>query len=267
MTKYAMCVGINNYPGTENDLSGCVNDAEDWAQELARRRFEVVRLLDASATKAAITEGLRSMLDHARKGDVVVFTYSGHGTWVPDQDGDEPDHRDEALCPYDIAKGPLVDDELHEILGDRERGVRAIMVSDSCHSGTVVKFAPSPGEPRKTRFLSPEYYREFHQQRGTSLRELTRLERAPRVGKPRGTALLLAGCRDWEYSYDATFGGRPNGAFTRVALDSLKGLSNDASYRTWFAAIRMHLPSAAYPQTPGMVATSAQKVWGVFEAA
>ncbi|WP_349769079.1 caspase family protein, partial [Zoogloea sp.] len=27
MSKKALCIGINDYPGTQNDLSGCVNDA------------------------------------------------------------------------------------------------------------------------------------------------------------------------------------------------------------------------------------------------
>lgn len=267
MAKYAMCVGINDYPGTGSDLSGCVNDANDWAQELGRRNFEVAKLLDGEAKKAAIVEGLRATLGRARAGDVVVFTYSGHGTWVPDDDGDEPDHRDEALCPHDVAKGPLLDDELHDLFADRARGVRVVFVSDSCHSGTVAKLAPSPGgEPRKVRFLSPEHYRAFHEERGSSLRELRRLERAPRIGRSRGTALLLSGCRDFEFSYDAAFGGRANGAFTRAALDALKTLAADASYRTWFKAIRKQLPSMAYPQTPGLMATSTQKGWRVLEA-
>jgi len=36
MTKRALCIGINDYPGTDFDLSGCVNDAHDWAQALTR---------------------------------------------------------------------------------------------------------------------------------------------------------------------------------------------------------------------------------------
>ena len=31
MANKALCIGINNYPGTHMDLQGCVNDAEDWA--------------------------------------------------------------------------------------------------------------------------------------------------------------------------------------------------------------------------------------------
>ena len=32
--KLALCIGINDYPGTDSDLSGCVNDANDWAANL-----------------------------------------------------------------------------------------------------------------------------------------------------------------------------------------------------------------------------------------
>ena len=30
MANRALCVGINDYPGTNMDLAGCVNDAKDW---------------------------------------------------------------------------------------------------------------------------------------------------------------------------------------------------------------------------------------------
>jgi hypothetical protein len=29
MAKHALCIGINDYPGTKMDLDGCVNDAKD----------------------------------------------------------------------------------------------------------------------------------------------------------------------------------------------------------------------------------------------
>ena len=47
MAKLALCIGINNYPGTGMDLAGCVNDANDWAALLASRGFQVDTLLDA----------------------------------------------------------------------------------------------------------------------------------------------------------------------------------------------------------------------------
>ena len=258
--KFALCVGINNYPGTASDLSGCVNDAEDWAAELTSRGFAVQKLIDSKATKANITNGVRGLLEQAGSGDVVVFTYSGHGTWLPDLDGDELDKRDEALCPHDVKSGPLVDDELYDIFTTRARGTRLVFLSDSCHSGTVQKFFIEPGSERRVRFLNPAYY----EQNQAKLDRMRALERAPARGKPRTGALLISGCADIEYSYDASFGGRPNGAFTRVALDTLKA-AKPKTYRDWFAAIRNRLPSTSYPQTPNMVATSSQRKWPVFE--
>jgi hypothetical protein len=81
----------------------------------------------------------------------------------------------------------------------------------------------------------------------------------------RGTALLISGCADTEFSYDASFAGRPNGAFTRVALDALSKLGGDATYADWHTAIRATLPSADYPQTPQLMATRHQRRWRVLD--
>ena len=60
--------------------------------------------------------------------------------------------------------------------------------------------------------------------------------------------MLLSGCKDVEFSYDADFGGRPNGAMTRAAIEELK--KNPATPQDWFNGIRKRLPSQQYPQTP-----------------
>ncbi|WP_238011278.1 caspase family protein [Dactylosporangium sp. AC04546] len=247
--KRALCIGINDYPGIENDLSGCRNDAEDWAAELTTRGFAVRKLLDSAASGAAIRTAIRELLTTAQPDDAVVITYSGHGTWVPDEDGDEPDHRDEAICPHDIAlNGPLLDDELHALFAEALDGVRTVLISDSCHSGTLTRSTPRPG----TRFLPPSAF--LH------LPSSGRAVPALRV-KPSSKALLLSGCKDAEYSYDATFDGRPNGAFTHVALEALRSLPEDATYRDWLRSIRRSLPSEDYPQSPALQATSTQHLW------
>lgn len=258
--KYALCIGINDYPGTENDLSGCVNDANDWAEELRSRGFSVDILINSQATKANILNGMKALLERATAGDIVVFTYSGHGTWVPDQSGDEADGRDEALCPYDLENGPLIDDELAEVFQNRERDVKLVFISDSCHSGTVSRLFNEPGStPRRVRFLNPSAYNSHSEEK---LRSIAGLPMTSMSSKARTGALLLAGCRDSEYSYDASFGGRPNGAFTRASLDVLRS-AQPTSYREWYSAIRTRLPSSAYPQTPKIIGTCRQKRWSV----
>ena len=62
---------------------------------------------------------------------------------------------------------------------------------------------------------------------------------------------------------DASFDGRPNGAFTFVALAALRRLPEDACYRDWMAEICAQLPSTDYPQQPGLQGTSRQRGWTV----
>ncbi len=269
MAKLALCIGINNYPGTDSDLAGCVNDAQDWARELARRRFEVETLLDGQATGRAMRSAIRQSLGRARSGDLVVVHYSGHGSFVPDDDGDEPDGTDECLCPHDVGtKGPITDDELFELYSARRAGVRVLMISDSCHSGTVARFAPittpptirAPNAPqRKVRFLPPAAYLKPRELAKLGARRAIRRSSSP----GRYASLLMAGCQDTEYSYDAYFQDRPNGAFTFVALRALARLPAGATYAQWFALIRQTLPSQQYPQTPNLYGSKSMKQWKV----
>lgn len=262
MTKSALCIGINDYPGTQSDLRGCVNDMADWAATLDRRGFAVTRLRDAEATREAMVAAINRLVRDAGANDSLVVTYSGHGTWIPDTSGDEPDRRDECLCPHDIAQNrPLVDDDLHELFGRRPQGCKLVFISDSCHSGTVVRMGPPlDGSERRVRFLPPARFLS-----GGELAAAAHVAGPQVAGASRQGALLVAGCRDSEYSYDASFGGRPNGAFTCVALAALEGLSPAATYRDWYLAIRARLPAANYPQTPNLYGTAAQKGWRVLD--
>jgi|SRR5581483_2244628 len=268
MTKRALCIGINNYPGTHMDLAGCVNDANDWAAELTARGFSVTKLLDNQATKAAMVEGFKSIIGGAGSGDVVVITYSGHGTYVPDLNGDEVDGLDEALCPYDLQTGggALLDDEIHELFMARKPGVRLVLISDSCHSGTVTRAAaPDPdADAARPRFMPMGNWLPADKlPKGPSGKPLTTVAVTnPTSAFEKGLSrkagdLLLAGCKEGpnNFSYDAKIQGRPNGAFTYYALKALKALKADAGYADWHAAITpQYLPSASYPQAP--------QIWG-----
>jgi hypothetical protein len=261
VTKQALCIGINDYPGTGSDLRGCVNDANDWAEALSARGYDVTVMLDEQATRDAMLAAIERTT--GIQAGTAVITYSGHGSFVPDVDGDEPDRRDEVLCPYDITRvGPLSDDALYDIFLAAGPGVRVVLISDSCHSGTVSRLAPPVGDsPHRVRFLPPETFLS-----GEQLAAAARVAGvvAPRQALPHA-GLLLPGCLDTEYSYDASFDGRPNGAFTYFALATLKELPADATYRDWVREIRGHLPSQSYPQTPGLQGSRRMRSWGVLE--
>jgi hypothetical protein len=267
MAKRALCIGINNYPGTNSDLLGCVNDANDWASTLTARGFTVSKLLDSQATKAAMVAGFSQLIGGAKAGDTVAITFSGHGTLAPDTSGDEVDGYDEALCPYDIHQGQvLLDDEIHLLFGKRAAGVRLILISDSCHSGTVTRNAPpdpSVGNAPRTRFLPlGNWLPDAALPKGANGKPLASIPVSQVFTPWAGVVsvagdLLMAGCEEGpdHFSYDANFNNRPNGAFTYYALRALKTLPANASYRDWHSAIRRALPSSSYPQKPQLVGT------------
>ncbi len=81
----------------------------------------------------------------------------------------------------------------------------------------------------------------------------------------RAATVLFAGCKDTEFSYDAWFNGRANGAFTYAALQTLENLDDEATYRDWYKESRKLLPHVQYPQTPQILASRYQKnKWKVF---
>lgn len=279
MTKRALCVGTN-YPGTDYQLAGCKNDALDWSEVLANAGYAIDTLIDQGASRSAMLDGMRDLLENAEYRDRIVITFSGHGTWTPDRDGDEADGRDEAICPNDFrSAGVITDDDLFAVFSLAKRGVRIVFIADSCYSGTLQRFAPpleqsmatfaSGGDDgqmmgdRQARFIAPSVWLP-----ADLLPLAMRVENAPAKGTSRRSALVLSACKDTEVAYDAWFGARANGAFTYAALQALRGLpSNDAheapTYRTWFKAIRTLLPSVDYVQTPQLDGLSDQKRWQV----
>lgn len=148
--RRAILVGIN-YPRTRSALKGCVRDAT-YLHHLLTTRFSfnpsnVTLLVDQrtsirksphhSPTRANILYYLRSLVNDARPGDSLFFSFSGHGSQVRDYSGDESDGYDETLLPSDHrSKGPIVDDELWDIVKRLVKGARLTVLIDACHSGT-----------------------------------------------------------------------------------------------------------------------------------
>ncbi len=48
--KKAICFGINDYPGSENDLSQCVNDAKDWRQFFESMGYDAYVFINSQVT-------------------------------------------------------------------------------------------------------------------------------------------------------------------------------------------------------------------------
>lgn len=142
--------GAGDYVIRPRDVRSAEADARALATLLDAEGFTATSLIGAAATRAAVLGALADATA-LRAGSLLVVTVSGHGVQIPDVPpaparprpasarnrivGDEPDGADEAWCLYD---GFLVDDELTEVLAGFAAGVRVFVVSDTCHSGTML---------------------------------------------------------------------------------------------------------------------------------
>ena len=141
-TGLSLHIGLNavdpkQYSGWSGVLGACEFDAKDM-QALARKQgFKPTLRLTKSATRNKVLGDLKTAAAKLKKGDIFFLTYSGHGGQVPNTGNDfEPDGSDETWCLYD---GELIDDELFAALATFAAGVRIFVLSDSCHSGTVLR--------------------------------------------------------------------------------------------------------------------------------
>ena len=157
--RRAVLIGIDDYSASRiprssganavpprglRDLEGAINDVGSVQEMLLSRygfdRENVLTLTDQKATREAI---LRAVEEHlvrpAKKGDTLLFYYSGHGSQVANPLSDEADYLDESIVPADVRLGALVirDKELRRLFNralDREASLTVIL--DSCHSGS-----------------------------------------------------------------------------------------------------------------------------------
>jgi hypothetical protein len=170
---------------------------------------------------------------------------------VPDQNKDEDDFQDETWCLYD---GELIDDEIYNLLGKFKTGVRILVFSDSCHSGTVTKAAFYQGtmaarssavspEPAKYRFMPPEVALRTYRK---NKKFYDNLQKDPALKKAedsvKASVLLISGCQDNQLSSDGTFNGLFTGTLLQVWSDG-----KSSNYRKFYKAIAKRMPP---DQTP-----------------
>ena len=152
---YGLVIGVDDYVGTANDLEGAVNDARDVAHSLKEAGARaVVPLLNDDASKDRIVLEWGRLVGKAKAGDTIVFSYAGHGGQEPEPPGrhDEADGLNENfLLGHFASSGPgtrerILDDEVFAWMQDADKkGVKVIVVADSCHSGGMERSASAPG--------------------------------------------------------------------------------------------------------------------------
>lgn len=151
--KRALLIGVSDYTGTGlNSLEGVKNDIELTQQLLANERYafaeDMTVLLNEQASHSGLQLAFEELADRVVQGDIVYIHYSGHGSFTRDLNDDESSGYDQTWVSFG-ARNPVtqgidaydvLDDELNEwLVPIFNKAAQVIMVSDSCHSGSVTR--------------------------------------------------------------------------------------------------------------------------------
>ncbi len=232
--KKLISYALNDYPGAQNDLRGCINDQENIAANLSTDfGFDVIKFKNSQVTKELFRDTLTALIISAVAGDILVIHVSSHGTQLQDRNQDEADGYDEALYLYD---GAFSDDEFTSILSRLKEGVVCIFIMDCCFSGTITRDIN-----KKARFKPL-----FLEVDSEGLPVENKRRKSKEIN-PLMNHIVLTGCSDTETSDDAFISGSYNGALTYYAM---KTLDPGLSYKSWHEVLAKKLKSAGHSQTP-----------------
>lgn len=263
LKRLALLVGIDHYKYDIGDLNGCLNDVAAMHSLLTERynfaKEDILVLRNEQATLHGITHAFeRHLIDQAGPNTVALFYFSGHGSKVRDQDGDETDGWDETLVTHDSGRShghanrDLRDDALNGLLRRLGRHTpHTTVILDSCHSGTAAR---AGGTPK----AAPPDYRDGPAGTGP-LRQIRRGEAARR--DPRGVRdqaqgyALISAAGAGEYAYETTIEGQPRGALTFYLTRALRSAASTPTYREVLDIVRAEVTAAfpaQHPQLEGL---------------
>ncbi|OAI41501.1 hypothetical protein AYO40_00260 [Planctomycetaceae bacterium SCGC AG-212-D15] len=212
------------YYGT---LDGPVNDARVMYDIAKGQGFVPVQvLLNQNATAGAVLTALKAALATITDGDILLLTYSGHGDRIPD--ASMPGNNVDTWCLYDRM---LLSHEL-AALWPLSR-VRVILVSDSCHSGTIGrkwgKKAPSKALPPNIALATYRAHQNMYDAIAIANNPAKVRRGAFNVMSPinqGGASIILMGaCQDNQEAQD----GSPNSVFTA----NLKAVWDNGQFQTY----------------------------------
>lgn len=231
----------NGWDGVSG-AKGCEHDVDNMVEVISSTdKYEKITILKTQlATRSGILLCIESAASTLKPGDMFVFYYSGHGGQVKDANCDEVDGQDETLCAYD---GEIPDDELAKRWLKFAPGVRIVMLSDSCNSGTNegyvinVMRAKPPKQP---------------------IRELNPMSLAGELAGMDAQLIHFGACQDSKTSD----GGLLGSAFTLALVKVWKSKKGAfTGYEQFHEAIKARLKKERYPQEPQLTKHNVQPVF------
>jgi len=241
----ALIVGVEKYRDPRVSATpGCEADARAMEQLIKSvyKFAEVKLLINEQATASNIERWFRSwLIEGTQPGDRVFFFYAGHGSQIADDNGDESDGKDETLAPYDVSPtsgANIIRDDLFDEMIGKLSGRRAVLVFDSCHSGTISRGLPKLKDFARgggVRYLpTPEQFAELEATtsrgaagyviKGSKDRDLVLEDEfiEPKRFSAMSGAVIISAAGDRQLVYPMSVDGRYRGALSYILVESLQ---------------------------------------------
>lgn len=146
--RKSLLIGIN-YLGSQHQLSGCINDAENMAAFLMSRGYsddprDMVVLTDTrSGPYYASGHNILAAMDWlvSEPNTCLFLHYSGHGGQIPDPDGHRSSGFDDTIVPVDFERhGQISSAVLHRhLVSQLPSNSTLFIIFDCCHSGSALE--------------------------------------------------------------------------------------------------------------------------------
>jgi hypothetical protein len=258
MVGTSLHIGLNHvsptHYGSDQPLRSAVADALAMQKIADNAGFSSRILTDSQATAGGIAKEISLQAQQLKSGDIFFVSYAGHGAQLFDGSGDEPDSLDETWCSFDRM---ILDDELFGLYAGFKHGVRILVISDSCHSGSVARMVdfsdqdclvadgpPMPEDPLiRFRTLDQETARAVYLDNQNRYDEIRAFSAVDGRATLSCSLQLLAACQDNQLAAD----GPNNGYFTSQMLYHWANGSFPGSYTELFQKLEAAMPRRQKP--------------------
>lgn len=249
--KYALLIGCNYINVPNCTLYGCINDIENMRDMLVSSmsfKPENITMLrddiddiNMIPTRNAILRELNNIVQKSNSAAEIWIHYSGHGSQVVDKNHDEKNGYDSCIVPVDfLTEGFIIDDDILKFI--QKIKCPAVILSDSCHSGTVCDL------PYSIEYL---YGTKFRYTKNNN------------VSIPNPKIIMMSGCKDNQTSadfYDNQY-KESQGAFTDSFLRALKQNNYKASLAKIYIDTYNWLVNNNFSQKPILSSSTAIPSW------
>ncbi len=264
-TLYALMVAIDRYQRPVPPLNGCVNDRDAMKEYLERQfasqqdvQLNIKTMTDTEATKQGIIDAF-SHFEKAKKDDICLFYFSGHGSQAPSPREFyhlDPDGMNETLVCYDSRTGAkdLMDKEISYLIwqATHQKEQHFIAIFDCCNSGTITRDATMT--VRQTR--ATPYPTRFQEYFGYQNYKIDQQPGGAFASPPRGRYVQLSACKEQETAKETKIDGKTRGIFTYNLVQALEQSGGNISYAELQQILHIRIGNKVRDQFPQLITTN-----------